>query len=280
MDGLTSIDTAGRAVWLALPAYTGQIHLGTMRAILNDLGVMGARGDRVTILDECGNGLIGDARALMAAKFMAATSHDDDALVMIDQDVMWEAGKLAALVDKPVDLRVGIYPARHDPISFYVRWDQSSPQLMSSKATGLLKIAGAPAGLMVISRRMLRLMTEHYKDLNFFCAAAPNETVCGLFEAYWMRDVEMPNGKRGNVKLGEDYSFCQRWIDMGGEVWVDPRIKMGHVGFKTFEGSLHDWLMARKAQEAAPAPAAVADLFGERPGIKSADLPQPMRAFA
>ena len=63
-----------------------------------------------------------------------------------------------------------------------------------------------------------------------------------LFEPYWLRDVVLPDGSTGTVKLGEDYSFCQRWLDLGGRVWVDPEIVMGHTGGKMFVGSLGNWL--------------------------------------
>ena len=38
--------------------------------------------------------------------------------------------------------------------------------------------------------------------------------------------------------LSEDYSFCQRWTDMGGEIWVDLTAKLEHVGLMTFHGDL------------------------------------------
>ena len=30
-----------------------------------------------------------------------------------------------------------------------------------------------------------------------------------------------------------------------GKVWIDPEIKMGHIGYKTFEGHLGNWLRDR-----------------------------------
>jgi len=254
----------GRVVWISVPAYTGQVILPTAQALLSEVLTLALRGHNPHIDSECGNGEISVARDLIVARFLAGTSNDDDALAMIDADVQWEAGALADLVEKPTDLRCGIYPQRRDPIAFSVRHDMTQPQLMSSRTHGMLKIWGCPAGFMVMSRRMLRLMTERYADLNYYSAAAPNETSCGLFQAYWMRDAIMPNGKRGTIKLSEDYSFCQRWVDMGGEVWVEPKIKMGHTGLKTFTGSLHDHLTERAKVESLAQP----------------DLPKPMRAFA
>ncbi len=56
-------------IWIAIPAYTGTIHLGTMRCLINDMLKLAERGDRVTIFDECGNAMIAHARSLMVAKF-------------------------------------------------------------------------------------------------------------------------------------------------------------------------------------------------------------------
>lgn len=252
----------GRAVWISIPAYTGQVMLPTAQALVSETLELIMRGCAPHIDSECGNGEIAVARDLIAARFLAATSNDDDALAMIDADVQWPAGALADLVDKPTDFRCGIYPQRRDPIGYSMRQDMSRPELMSSRTHGMLKIWGAPAGFMVVSRRMLRLMTEHYADMNYYSASAPSQTVCGLFQAHWTHNTTMPNGKLGTVKLSEDYSFCQRWVDMGGDIWVEPKIKLGHTGLKTFAGSLHDHLTEQKNREIA------------------ADLPKPVRAFA
>ena len=228
-----------RHLWIAIPAYTGQIHLGTMRSLMTDMLKLAERGDKVTIFDECGNALIGDCRAVIVAKFLAGDGTD---LLFLDSDVVWEAGKALRLLDAPVDCRVGIYPQRRDPLNFCVRWKQDREFLVADSETSLLEIDGAPAGFMMLSRAMLERMTAHYRELDFWCDDAPDRRACGLFESYWYRDAPLPTGERGNVKLGEDYAFCQRWLDIGGQVWVDPEIRMGHVGYKTFMGSLGEWL--------------------------------------
>ena len=45
----------------------------------------------------------------------------------------------------------------------------------------------------------------------------------------------------GDLRYSEDYSFCERWRAMGGKVWIDPSIQMGHVGLKVFQGSFGAW---------------------------------------
>ena len=38
--------------------------------------------------------------------------------------------------------------------------------------------------------------------------------------------------------LSEDYTFCRRWQEMGGDVWLDPRTALNHVGHYTFRGNI------------------------------------------
>ena len=38
--------------------------------------------------------------------------------------------------------------------------------------------------------------------------------------------------------LSEDYAFCRRWRDLGGEIWADFQTRMTHVGHAAYTGSL------------------------------------------
>lgn len=223
-----------RHVWIAIPAYTGQIHLGTMRSILTDLLLLAERGDKVTIFDESGNAMIADCRGLIVAKFLESDATD---LVFVDSDVTWESGALLRMVDQPMEFVSGIYPQRRDPENYCVQWLIDRAELRGDPETGLLEVMGVPAGFMRMRRSMLEKMVAHYTDTAFYCTDAPNETVHALFDPV----------RIGKVKYGEDFSFCKRWRDIGGQVWIDPEINMGHVGFKTFIGSLGGWLRNRPA---------------------------------
>ena len=38
--------------------------------------------------------------------------------------------------------------------------------------------------------------------------------------------------------LSEDYAFCRRWHDLGGEIWADMQARLTHTGSATYAGSL------------------------------------------
>lgn len=202
-----------------------------MRSIFSDMLKLAERGDRVTIFDETGNAMIGDCRGLIVSQFLGS---DATELVFVDSDVTWEAGALLKLVDYPVDFVAGLYPQRKDPINYCCQWDTSKKEIDLSEH-GLIEVWGVPAGFMRLSRPMLEKMTAHYTDTQFHCEAAPNKTAHDLFGPY----------RVGRIKFGEDYAFCRRWRDIGGQVWIDPAIRMGHVGYKTFMGQVGEWLKER-----------------------------------
>ena len=37
--------------------------------------------------------------------------------------------------------------------------------------------------------------------------------------------------------LSEDYTFCRRWQEIGGDIWLDPSISLNHYGHFCFQGN-------------------------------------------
>lgn len=222
-----------RHVVIAIPAYSGTVHLGTMRSVIHDTMALVQRGDRVSIYDESGSTDLPDARAQMVHRFLSGDGTD---LVNIDNDICWEAGALLRLVDLPVDCVGGAYPKREDPIQFPVRYLPDREDLIADPQTGLLEVEAIQGGFVRYRRAMLERMCEAYSDLWFSTTRYPGERLHALFEP-----LRFSDGR----KFGEDFSFFHRWRAIGGQVWVDPNVTMAHVGLKAFIGNLGDWLKDR-----------------------------------
>lgn len=217
-----------RHIFIAIPAYTGQVHMGTFRSIMHDFLTFKDRGDEVEVFDESGNAMIGDCRSLIVQHFLASKATH---LIFIDSDVSWEKGALVRLVDSDEDFVGCAYPYRRDPIAFPISWDTSKGELWAN-AKGLIPVWGLAGGCICLKREMLERMVEAYKDLEFYCKDAPEEKAFALFDPY----------REGKIKYGEDYSFCKRWRDLGGSIWLYPEVLMGHTGYKTFGGHIGKWL--------------------------------------
>ena len=64
---------------------------------------------------------------------------------------------------------------------------------------------------------------------------------------------------RENRYYSEDWTFCENWRDLGGQVWVDKRVLLRHTGTYVFDGPAQDKLYADlhaivEANRAAQAP--------------------------
>lgn len=215
---------------IAMPAYTGVVHMGTMRSLFTDLIALIKRGDTFTFIDDIGNALIADSRGIIATRFLES---DADMLIFIDSDVAWEEGALLRLIDAPVDLVAGIYPYRRDPIEYPVHY-LDKPELWADPETGLLEVKSVATGFTKFSRNCLEMMVKEYPEKHIY-SSDRTKTFYPLFEHIF----------EDGYKWGEDYSFCIRWRKIGGKVWIDPEMKMGHIGNKIFQGHLGNWLKSR-----------------------------------
>lgn len=219
---------AQRHVMIAIPAYTGTVHIPTMRSLMTDALGLAKRGFAVTLNDNCESALINDARSEIVHAFVNSECTD---LVFVDWDVVWPAGAMLRLLDYPVDIVGGIYPQRKDPITFSVRTKDEGVYPVDAE-TGLVEVLGLHTGFLRISRAAADKMTAHYQDLAYQRRGA---RIIGLFDAY--RD--------GETKLGEDYSFCQRWLDLGGKLWLDASFGMAHIGLKPYIGQFGQFVDAK-----------------------------------
>ena len=102
---------------------------------------------------------------------------------------------------------------------------------------GFIEVLDGPTGFMVISRKALEKMHEHYKDELDCVNDHQNrdfDNYCAVFDC--MID---PDNRR---YLSEDYAFCRRWQQIGGKIYADCATTLGHVGNLPFTGCLNDRL--------------------------------------
>ena len=88
----------------------------------------------------------------------------------------------------------------------------------------------------MIRRSAIEKMCAHYASLKFTREHSIDDPLAGspnrfaLFECL----IEPETG----VYLSEDFSFCKRWTDIGGEIWADLQSCLDHVGPSVFRGEV------------------------------------------
>ena len=227
---------AKRKAFLAIPSYGGQIEIAGMRSLMFDMMHLIREGWEIQIFEELGHADIYSLRAQMCMHFLDTDATD---LVFIDNDLSWEAGGLMRLLAHEVDVVGGSYPKRKAPITFMFRSEEFEKDgiLRGHAESGMIAVDGLPGGFMRIRRHVIEKMHDkHRGEFEVLDPHTPQGKTVRIFDPYY---YDAPDGKH---VLSEDYAFCQRWRDMGGDIWMDTKIRMAHHGAKAFAGSIGEWL--------------------------------------
>ncbi len=98
-----------------------------------------------------------------------------------------------------------------------------------------IKVIHCGTAFMCIQRDVFFQFQEAYPEMEFHDARIDEQSK--QFKRYknftYFETFIDPDTK---VYLSEDYGFCKRWIDIGGEIWVDLNSKFKHYGSHGFKG--------------------------------------------
>lgn len=224
------MDRPATSIFLATPCYGGQAHAIYMRSLLALRAACAERG--VELLMELGGGeaLIGRGRAAMMAKFLAGPAQR---LLFIDADIGFSPEAVFRLLGTTFDVVAGAYPAKVQTPGQPLRYefeplDEPSPET----ADGFREVATAGTGFMMISRAAAERLTAAYPSLH---ARLGDTHQVGVAAAAMVFD-SMIDPNTGHY-LADHQAFCHRWRALGGQVWVDTRSALEHVGTVVHAGT-------------------------------------------
>jgi hypothetical protein len=237
------------SILLATPCYGGMANILFFNAILKLQRACDARGVGLEILLAGGDALITRARSRIATDFLE-TSHTH--LMFVDADIAFEPDHLFRLLESGKPIVGGVYPFKKvhwekipdavrrgardlqaAALGYVVRFLPNPDQTVELE-NGFGPVAYVGAGFMLIAREVLQTLAAAHPELHCTIAdlnAAPKPTIM-FFE-------EMID-PRTHDHLSEDYAFCQRWRDCGGEIWADFQTRLSHTGHAVYTGSLID----------------------------------------
>jgi len=240
------------SLFLSTPCYGGVCLQAYAESVLK-LQRMCAQNGVQLMLDTTENeSLVHRARNISVARYMIRTQADY--FMFIDADVKFEPESVLRLLRSGHDISCAVYPKK------VVMWDQAEKAVLSNDTRDLNKLAASlvmnfksnntpvkdgfvevldgPTGFLMIKRDVFTRMFEKYPELN--CKNDHQnrdfEDYCAVFDC--MID---PENRR---YLSEDYAFCRRWQQMGGQIFADVTTTLGHVGNIRFMGKLEDRLTA------------------------------------
>lgn len=236
---------------VATPCFGGQVSSIYTTSLLKLQQVALSRGIasiEVQLLG--GDALITRARANLVTLFLdnPRATH----LLFIDADLAFEPDQVFRLLGFGADVTAAAYPVKKidwakvrrvieaklpnpeaTSLTYVVDFEDASRVAIHN---GFARARYVGTGFLMIRRQALLALCQHHPELKFRVQHANPDPLAGSPHRYALFDT-MIDPDTG-MYLSEDYSFCRRWTDMGGEIWVDLESRLVHVGPLAFPGEL------------------------------------------
>lgn len=232
---------------IATPCYGGLVTHLYMQSVVRLMQEAPRLGFDVSLSLLGGDALVSRARATLVADFM--DTPEATHLLFIDADISFEPSQVKRLLDADKDVAAAFYPMK---LVDWARLPQRVVAGESLEAAGLsyvgtlcqggeLKQDGrfatgiyAGGGFQLVRRAAISRLFEAYPETRFTAThayPAPPSVSPHLF-ALFESMIDPANG----AYVSEDYAFCRRWRNLGGEIWLDLDSRLTHTGPQSFAG--------------------------------------------
>jgi hypothetical protein len=237
---------------VATPCFGGQLSTIYAKSIFAlQSAVQGMSNVDLKVQLRDGDALITRARANLVTLFLddPAATH----LLFIDADIGFTPSQVFRLIECGADVVAGCYPIKRinwEKVRRALAADRPNPSAASldyvleidnpdhiKVVNGFTRVRYAGTGFLMIRRQVLEKMCAHPNSapLKFAREHSRDELVgspnrYALFECM----IDPVDG----TYLSEDFAFCKRWTDIGGEIWADLESRLDHVGPSVFHGDI------------------------------------------
>ena len=246
-------------VLLAMPCAHGLVKMGAMKTLTEAALALAALGYGVGVSALAGSDVVFARNHLAGGALRDNCTH----LLFIDSDMMFPPNLVTRMIQADKDVIGLIYPRRKIDLAKIVEIGRANPQLSewevickaqeyvvrlterTAFTDGLGRVAGLGMGGTLIKTSALKtlidegVVVQHPLKTN---VSGPPAPLFSFFDTTTTAE---------GLELSEDYSFCERWIRRGGEVWGLSSPEVRHTGDFDFRGDVLESL-----GQPAPPPAA------------------------
>ena len=244
--------------FIATPCYGGQLMEPYFRSTIRLMTFFNQHQIPLAFGTIANESLVTRARNVLLAYFL---NSDYTHLLFIDADIEFSVEDVLKLYAADKEVAVGAYPKKG------VAWNRIRESMHSTpldkqltdkeiaaygsdyainfKFTnretksiaveqGLIKLHDAGTGFMMIKRDAILKLIRAYPEIKYNNDVVINNgDLKDNFYALFDTMID-PTDRR---YLSEDYTFCRRWQDIGGDIWLDPSISLNHYGHFCFQGN-------------------------------------------
>ncbi len=173
---------------------------------------------------QVGDALIERARGVSATWFLE--KHPDcDVHLSIDSDIVGfsveDTQKLCELA-MDYDIVGGVYVRRSQNETTPSTWYMDGVPVIHAFDHTPIEVKWLATGFMAVHRRVFEALakttpTSHLKNKNHYYT---------FYQPFSYQDTELDD----SIELSEDWAFCHRAREAGFKCYIDPAIRLGHIG--------------------------------------------------
>lgn len=225
MQNEKSYDLSGRKLFIAIPAYDFKVSVKLAGTLIKFGRMADQHGIEMTLETICGCSVVSRARNLLVGNFLDTNC---DSMLFIDSDMTIAAEDILRLMawSSEKNIVAGIASARKKQTTYYSTLDQDADGCITMDKMGLVRAKRVGTGFMMIQRQVLETLRDNHPEWKYYDASA-DKHLHSIFD--------FKSTSEGYI--GEDYLLCDRARELGFEVWIDPTIKIGHLGATEYEGN-------------------------------------------
>ena len=246
-------------LWIACPAYGSKIDLDFATSLMSCFAQLECVGD---LQFGGGDSLVSRARNNLAAMFLHGRVRKVmldgkieerlvkfDWLLFLDTDLIFKPDDVKMLYELALRKGPGVYAGTY-PLKTIKPKIVFNPRPNSKvDENGVVSVQEAGTGFMMIHRSVFLQMTKAYPE-NDFLSDNGDGFAAGmtLKHDFFQVGVYRENGKHPRY-LSEDWFFCRKWIDMGGDIYMQTRICANHIGMIAYPLNPDDIMEVAKVYE-------------------------------
>lgn len=239
----------GKSVMLATPMYGGLGNTLFFSSVLQLQDQLHHRGIRFEHCFMANESLIDRARNGLVYEFL--TKSKSDYLLFIDADIQFRPEDILAMMSYEKDIICAPYPKKHinwpviiaaikegiddvETIERLVGEYVFTPLEPKPKIEEIIKVSEAGTGMMLIHRSVFGILKEKFPE-NYYVSDDSRDVLANNkkeMHAFFRTALV------DNRYLSEDYYFCHKWREAGGDVWLFPWAQCTHYGTYGFRGSV------------------------------------------
>ena len=231
-------------IYICTPCYDAMMTMQYAISLINLISILNKRNIEF-LIDFIGNeSLITRARNNALGKFMKT---DFTHLLFIDSDIEFQENAFFDLLDLDKDVTCCVYAKKSFNWNKFIHSMKTDKSYESLESRGLdynynlhsnedvnnskyKRVRHASTGFMLIKRDIINRLIENYSELKILTdnLSKKDDYIYGLF-CCMIKD---------SIYLSEDYSFCERVNNIGGEVWISLNHNLNHIGKYVFRSDI------------------------------------------